>query len=255
MTTTFHFWADFETTGLVPDMDTVLEAAWTITNDQLQMLTPLRSRLCVIDPPARRSKAANRQAKHPLGNLTSFSVGSLSVHDRGDWGLLSQVVQDMHEMSGLRDALVGAVNHPAESLRVLRTANDLGRLIQEDLAAVDYDRTRDRLILSGAGVSHFDNRVFACHLPQLFPLGGESPTGYAYWQHDVSVAARVLGDTWTALRTDAAKLDGDHPIYLNECQGFSFDPSALVGHRAADDVIQALIDGRILRAATGWSVK
>lgn len=273
--TNLLLWADFETTGLNPQMDTILEAAWTITDEDLRMLTPLRSRLCLIDPPHRR-RDANLYPEHPLRNQTKFEVGHPDKDDAfNHWHLLPPVVRDMHDESGLKDALVHAANHPVESLGMVTTANGLWRLLADDLLDAGYNFRDDKLVLSGAGVSHFDNQVFAHHMPGRFPLGGGE--GFAYWQHDVSVARRVIGEkAWAALAADADRLPAAHPIYRCEShtpvrEGYApswtvgahpdapdnlaFDSSQLTGHRAADDVVRALIDGRILRAATGWSVK
>lgn len=249
MTRKFLFWTDLETTGLVPDMDTILEAAWAITDEDLQMLTPLRSRLCTITPDHRHNV---EHLGHPLVGKPPFRVGDPQDADEGDWKLLPEVVQDMHEQSGLRDALQAATRDPVDSLRLLTTAADLERLICEDLADVGFNRFNDQLVMAGAGVSHFDNRVFAHHMPHLFPLGGG--TGYAYWQHDVSVAARVIGENaWGEIKSSALTLPDGSPIF-DGFEGALFDPQHLIGHRAADDTIRALIDGRILRAATGWEV-
>jgi hypothetical protein len=253
--TNFHLWLDFETTGLDPRLDTILEAAWTITDEDLEMRTPLQSRLCVIDPPAVSRKN------------NGFNVGDRQDANEGDWAKLHPVVQEMHEKSGLRAALEFANADPVESLRMLTTARDLERLIREDLANVGYDRFEDRLILSGAGVSHFDDRVLAVHLPGMFPPEGDGSSGYAYWRHDVSIAKRVLGPSWDALRDAALEEPKTSSLYAYEKpprigtklfphlmlslgnQEFAFNQAALIGHRAADDVIAALVDGRVLRDA------
>lgn len=262
--TTYLMWTDFETTGLNPQMDTILEVAWTLTDAELNMLTPLRSRLCSIDPGNRR-RDANLYPEHPLREVAKFDIGNRADKskwnhgERGHWELLPEIVQHMHDMSGLRDALENTANDPVASLSMVTTANGLWRLIADDLASVGYDFTEDSLVLAGAGVSHFDNRVFAHHMPSRFPLAG-GRTGYAYWQHDVSVAARVIGEnTWGKLKSQALELPPTHPIYRannpDAAIGNYFVRDRLVGHRAGDDVAQALIDGRILRAATVWSVK
>lgn len=276
----YHLWADFETTDLEPAMDTILEAAWTITDSELRMVTPLRSRLCLIDPPDRR-RDANLHLEHPLRNLTKFRVGDGTDEKPGHWSILPDVVQDMHEKSGLRDELVGAVTDPVASLGVLTTAIDLGRLIKEDVLSVNFNRDTDRLILSGAGVSHFDNRVFDLHLPGMFPLRGGGVLSYSYWQHDTSVARRVIGEAaWNEIYRTARELPPGHPVFQCEAatslnEGYApvhvefartgdhvdagnvlvFMRDQLTVRRAADDVVQALVDGRVLRAATGWSAK
>lgn len=270
MKNTYLLWADFETTGLDPRMDTILEAAWTITDADLRMLTPLRSRLCLIDPPNRRRDAAH--TSHPLRSVAKFDVGH-HIEDAVDhWYLLPDVVQDMHKASGLRDELQRAANNPVESLRMVTTANGLWRLIADDLADVGYDFSGDSLVLAGAGVSHFDNRVLAHHMPSRFPLGGDGRTGFAYWQHDVSVARRVIGErTWEDLKSKVnnpkrslkvygcqvvlPEREGYAPVRVNQVPDaeefgeapFVFMPDEFTGHRAADDVAWALIDGRILR--------
>lgn len=264
--TNYHLWLDFETTGLRPQEDTVLETAWTITTEDLEMLTPLRSRLCNISP-----------------RNVEFAIGDRTDGADGDWkhgNRVSPFVREMHEESGLRNDLERAASDPVESLRLLTTARDLERLLREDLAVVGYDRFEDTLILSGAGVSHFDNRVLGYHLPGMFPLGGNGHVGYAYWQHDVSVARRVIGEeAWEYARSRVnservgwrvygcqvllPEAEGYAPIRVNRVPDaeefgaapFVFMPDQFTAHRAADDVAQALIDGRILRLLASWSAK
>lgn len=234
----FHFWLDFETTGLNVRKDVILEAAWTVTDENLVMLTPLRQRFAALVPSLRENR----------------TFGSSAF--RG----LSDVPRKMHAESGLADAW-GA---PGAGFLRLEHARDFERLVFDDLAMVGFTEN-DRLLLSGAGVSHFDNRVLEEHFPSFYSLAGQG--NWAYWTHDTSVAARALGaDMMERLRHKA--FDQEDPAMrasLFACEqgvdfsvkhlslrlgdSFRFVPKAAVPHRAADDVMMSLIDGRILRAA------
>lgn len=241
---------DFETTGLDPDTDTVLECAWCFTTSELSMVTPLRSRYTNLLPDS---------AKY----LSPFQGRPV------DWSNLPPVVSEMHATSGLRDDWTRA---NAAHVAVLRHPTELHRLIADDFedAAVQVgaEPSECRIVLFGRGVSHFDNRVLAKHRVMGFDRidDADAPISVAYFQHDVSVAARVLGIQTPVLQYG---LDGQ-PFEVAACQAGviddvcahllkdvlgpgEFNLAALIPHRAADDVVEALVTARLLRAEhTPW---
>lgn len=245
--TDFHLWIDFESTGLNPQRDAVLEVGWTITDTDLRMLTPLRSRLALINPE--------------------------NVHfdpDHESWNGLNEVVRTMHETSGLRDDLFETWATPRLSHSLLTQPRDFERLLLEDLAAIGFDwASGDKLVVSGAGVSHFDVHLLAQHWPELFPLLPGQGDVATYWQYDTSVAWRVLGKKTSEMVTKwAPKLDdivhrdplwslftaeaGADPnmshLVVRVGDSFVFHRDAIRPHRAADDVAASLLDARLLRA-------
>jgi hypothetical protein len=242
-------WLDFETTGLDPDADTVLECAWCFTTSELSMVTPLRSRYTNLLP--RRGAEA----------LPAFQ-GRLV-----DWINLKPVVRDMHHASGLRDQWLSA---PHTSR--LGHAAELHRLIADDFeeAADQISSTTDkcRIVLCGRGVSHFDNRVLAAHRVMGFDMVDDPNPMFkvAYFQHDVSVAARVLGiqtpvlqyglngQPFEVVACQAGVIDDVCTHLLKDALGpGEFNLATLVAHRAADDVVEALVTARLLRAEhTPW---
>lgn len=241
-------WLDCETTGLNPDTDAVLEVAWCFTDSELTMVTPLHSRYT---------------------NLRPSTVGWAFAGRPVDWSNLPPVVAEMHATSGLAEQWMAA---NASHIAVLRHSAELHRLIADDFedAAVQVGAEPGdcRIVLAGRGVSHFDNRVLARHRVMCFDQvdDTDAPINVAYFQHDVSVAARVLGIQTSALHLG---LDGQ-PFRVVACQEGvvddacthllkqadgpkEFDLKGLVPHRAADDVVEALVTARLLRAEyTPW---
>lgn len=261
----FHLWIDFETTGLAPWHDAVLEIGWTITDTDLRMLTPLRSRLAVLNPSVSYT---------PMGTLVqprNFDPDPAEEF----WRSLGDVVQDMHRQSGLMDDLIGAWTDSTGRMSVVEHPRDFERLLLEDMVAAGFDMTRqDKLVISGAGVSHFDVHVLAAHWPDLFPLLPRPQDVPAYWQHDTSVAWRVLGETaqkvvndlapklrdlapgtpewspfWSLFTAEApADHTVSHLVRVREDGWAVLARDAVRPHRAADDVVASLLDARLLRS-------
>ncbi len=250
--TEFLLWFDCETTGLDPDELTVLEVAWTVTNADLVQLTPLRQRYTRLGP-GRGSRA---------GTFSPFDNTWEGGH------FMSDVVADMHKNSGLRDQWRAACKRNPRS--ILTSGRALETLILEDVDAVAA--ADDRVVLAGAGVSHFDNHVLAKHCPGLqgsLPVQPTDPRPMAYYTIDSSVAWRALGKPDTSevrgwrddpFRTRHAEVGvdqrGDATGRLirsgcdcrDDCCDVVFDLDAVIEHRAADDVVKALVDLRRLRA-------
>ena len=239
----FHFWLDFETTGLNVKQDAILEAGWTITDENLVMLTPLRQRFAALVP----------AVKYPP------SGQKFSTFEEGSFASLGKVVRDMHDKSGL--TADWQTSFPSSRLQHPR---DFERLVLDDMAMAGFTRG-DRLILSGAGVSHFDNRVLEQHFPSFYKVGDHP--NWAYWTHDTSVAARTLGSDMMERLRDKATEEESPLLFASffACEqnvdfsvkhltwrvgdSLRFTRMTAVPHRAADDVMMSLIDGRILRAA------
>lgn len=266
-----YFWFDCETTGLDPNRDTVLEVAWCFTDEHLRLISPLRQRYTKIIAPA-----TGRDGRRPADQHRHL----LDPSDDTSWhddNYISPVARQMHEDSGLRDAWLDA--YDASPRSILTHSRDLFRLVSEDLDLIEAT-PQDRLVLAGAGVSHFDDSVLAEAFDRFYPRrpvidGGTSPLGQWHYRcFDTSVALWV-GNAQKQVMELARKLDrvpspeDDEPLLpfdLIECEqrtdpgathlvhygpvGASpgqFTRSAAVPHRAADDVMWSLLDARALR--------
>jgi oligoribonuclease (3'-5' exoribonuclease) len=255
---TFYFWFDCETTGLDPLGDTVLEVAWCFTNEDLELLTPIRQRFTKIMAPPSGRNARFRSIVDPS--------------DDADWAEnVGEFVRNMHTDSGLRDAWIKT--DAERPYRVLRHPQDLVRLVHEDFELIDLWRAEDRLVLAGAGVSHFDDAVLTEAFGGFYPA---RPIGKGLWHYrcfDTSVAvmvadARAEIDELTAQLAKPIE-SGDEilPYHLVACQkgpeqdetdhlvttsgqwhgDEAFVRANAVPHRAADDVMCSLLDARALR--------
>lgn len=243
----FHFWTDVETTGLKVDCDAVLEISWMLTDANLKMVSPLRQRFTNLTPPAN----AGARLKPDSGHMCLRFIPGKA----GCWTHLDPKVMQMHQDSGLREAWeesgeLARLNHP----------QDVIRLILDDLVAVGFTVGVDKLVLSGAGVSHFENRLLPLHFPGLFDL----PL-WEYWTLDSSTGARLLGpgmmswlrkrgldspsSPWSIVEVENDVDDSLVHLIGNSDAGTVFLPSTIVKHRAADDVVAALLDARLMRNA------
>lgn len=263
-----YFWFDCETTGLNPHRDTVLEVAWCFTDDRLRQLTPLSQRYTKL-----AAKATGRDGRRP-----AWQPRVLDPSDDADWhdnDYISPVARQMHEDSGLREAWICAAQESPR--RILTHPRDLFRLVAEDLDSVAATPD-DRLVLAGAGVSHFDDSVLTEAFDRFYPRrpvidGGTSPLGtWHYRCFDTSIGlwvgdARALTERVLerAYGADAdasdvvpfsvieseqgAEAEVAHLVRSDGDESYEFARSAAVGHRAADDVVWSLLDARALRYA------
>jgi len=254
--TDLHLWLDFETSGLEIGRDRTLEVAWTITDNELRMLTPLRQRLACIEPPGWPRTNCDGKLFDPRRDRHWDDPDFFD--QRGQHGL----VQKMHEDSGLRRDHFEA---PPEA--VLTHARHFERLYLDDLheAKKRLGGSAFRVILSGAGISHMDVYLLADLLPERFPLlpNPDGSTGMAYWHFDTSTAGRVLG-AGVADKLRHWLRDPECPFDLIACEGgqdlwnesgvvnddndtAEFDLTGAVPHRAVADVVWSLVDARLMR--------
>lgn len=247
----FLLWLDFETTGLDPADVTVLEVGWTVTDANLQQLTPLRSRITAL----------------PTGGTAVVPTNATTRGGGYGWahGLqVEQVVRDMHKESKLYYDWLAT-----PPFRVIDEVGDFDRLLLDDLWSAGW-KGKDSVFLAGAGVSHYDRLV----IDQLGALRLDEKPVLHYRAADISAAiqvmgvpapkdagalvelagrcARLPGSEWTEsallkLDVDAScaalvspNVPGDEWSLLN--------PKSLVDHRAASDVAYALVVARCLRA-------
>ncbi|NUT90836.1 MAG: hypothetical protein HOY78_02285 [Saccharothrix sp.] len=265
-----HLWIDFETTGLNPALDAVLEIGWTLTDSDLRMLTPLRSRLAVLNPD---HDHVPFDPNHPLYRRPfTPDFGDDDAGEFGMWDRLPEVVRDMHAASGLRDELAAAYTDATARMALVEHPRDFLRLLIEDLVTVGFDpKSGDKLVISGAGVSHFDVNVLDQHWSDTFPLLPGPGDWAIYWQFDTSVAWRVLGDAvgaeilrrapklqetgpgsglWHLFDAEqAAESSVAHLIYQRRDGWWCLRRDLVRPHRAADDVVEALLNARVMRSA------
>jgi hypothetical protein len=264
---TFYFWFDAETTGLRVHDDTVLELAWCFTNEALELASPLQQRFGSI-------------AANPSSRSNNRYIGyQFDPADDDDWNndeRISEFVRNMHDDSGLHAEWIAASQE--RPYRLLRCANDFIRLVEEDLDRIRFDNLHDRLVLAGAGVSHFDNDLLTEVFDGFYPNRPIVSGSWLYWCFDTSVAVRVAGAR-EAIDELAAQLakpvdSGDEilPFSLVACEVgpeqdetdrlvltgkrgngevAEFVREYAVQHRAADDVVCSLLDARALRYLVG----
>lgn len=245
----FHLWFDCETTGLDIKSDVVLEVAWVVTDDRFRMLTPLRQRY------------TNIFTQPKVDSLVEWCEDNAEI----------SVAAAMHQKSGL------AGDWDAENeRRVIRNVHGLTRLIDDDLALAGFEGWEgDRVVLAGAGVSHFDNHILSFHAPGFYPPSSGFIDGmWAYWRTlDTSMLWRTLGAPFMQVLREKA-FGNNAPYSVLECEMpgptvyrpiehlleldavakqrgvemWKFVPDAVIPHRAADDVVDALLTARAVRA-------
>lgn len=256
MTENIHFWIDLETTGLEEGRETILEMAWFFTNSRYEMISPLRQRLTNLAPPAARL-AGPRGAPGPLFDTTNLDHWEHPQYFHG------RKVMEMHIESGLKE------DHLRVDPNSIYThPRDFERAYLDDLVEIrrDYEPF-DKIILSGDGVSHYDCYLLDALWHNLFPLRPNFASDLAYWRCDVSSAARIVdpkvleaGQKWA--ETDAAPFSMLASYGRTDCQSVpDFEDAADVNgslwkfnreemgasHRAAADVVNSLLNARILR--------
>jgi hypothetical protein len=263
---TFYFWFDAETTGLRVHDDTVLELAWCLTDENLKLLTPLRQRFTSI---------AARPSSRGSGRFIGYQFDPADPEDWHNNERISEFVRSMHVDSGLYAEWVETAE--ARPYRLLRRANDFTRLAEEDLDLIRFDNQHDKLVLAGAGVSHFDNDLLTEVFDGFYPERPIVGSNWAYWCFDTSIAVRVAGareaidELNDQLAADTYESGAEIlPYSLIECQkgpeqdgldhlisttshsgAEEFVRSAAIPHRAADDVMCSLLDARTLRYLVG----
>lgn len=257
------FWLDLETGGLKIGTDRILEIAWFFTDSDLRLLTPVRQRLACIEP---------------LGARTDLDGNLFNPASPHDWetpeffdqrGRTPNFVQDMHAETGLRmDHLVAAPE------MVLTDARHFERMYLDDLFSAKEalgGEANYQVVLAGAGVSHMEAYMLSDLLPRRFPLtpSPSGSSGMAYWHYDVSTAARCLP---SGLLDQARHWlrDPECPYDLIACEGgddqwnesnlikpakagdlsvleFDLFDGGVVKHRALSDVVESLVDARLIR--------
>lgn len=226
-------WFDAETTGLkYRTQDVVLEVAWVITDMELNQLSPLHRVSTEWRPPT------SHELHRPVPGSNDWSEAG-GVHG---------TVLEMHRQSGLAAEWPDRVHVEAEAV---------GELITNDLGV-----TRDgdgEVYLAGAGVSHFDQRLLAMHVPSLAPKDEGGRLHYRCF--DVSVAALVFGAPSMSVAS-MRELHGVPPQVdggLLLCPCLAIDGpvptfngllvlDSIAPHRAADDVALTVAYARALRS-------
>jgi oligoribonuclease (3'-5' exoribonuclease) len=166
-----YLFLDLETEGLNVEIDRILEVGWVITDDSLEY-------------------------RYGSGSLL---VGISNPH-------LSPLTRDMHQSSGLLDALADPHDQRRRTLRQIE--NEI--VSQLDVAA------GGRIRLAGSGVD-FDRRYIRSYMPSLDAL-------LHYQLMDTSQIRRFL--------RDVCAIPEEEMTYMPQ--------DGLTRHRAADDVEMAI---------------
>lgn len=160
---TYYLWTDFETTGLDPDLDYLLEAAWVLTDADLRAVTTPTTHLVLPEHVAHRT---------PDG-LTGWVE---QVRARSH-----PTVRDMHDESGLWRDLKDADGHYTPAAVDI----EVDMWIRDTLD--DCGHPGAEVALAGSGVGHFDLPYIKANLPRI-------ESALTYWVLDMGVARRYLRD-------------------------------------------------------------
>lgn len=250
----YLLWTDTETTGLHHRRDTVLEAAWFVTDADGRPLTPLRSRFTALQ-----------------------ADDSPCIPEEGgyweDDARITEFVRTMHDKSGLT---VEHAQAQAEG-NVIRSAPVLEELMVQDLRRAHRSNPaahpRDKLPaastltrLAGDGVGHFEAEQFAVHFPRLAPGGAGSllhyrPTDTSHFIEVATKGSGSIGDVLHLNRELAETITGE--LVVAEWPAFGLrdhtdgDParaarlwvrSVDAPHRAAADVVRSWVAYRMIHA-------
>lgn len=258
-----HFWLDLETTGLEVGKEAILEMAWFFTDTNLKLLSPVRQRLTCIQPPQTETGGRRGPWMRSLDPQREDHWNDLELFDaRNEQN--PRVVIDMHTASGLKADHLAA---PRDA--IFTHPRDFERAYLDDLVDIEAtaDDTIGKIIMSGAGVSHFDNYMMDLVWPQQFPLLPpiDGSSRMAYWYLDVSTVTRLVPPSILERGREWAE-DPEAPFSLLACESgpnmwsergdlfkrgrrdiWTFDRSGVVPHRAAGDLVVSLLDARLIR--------
>jgi hypothetical protein len=261
---------DFETTGLSPGKETILELAYCITDDQHRLLTPIRQRLTNLAPPLKREAGPRGPFGFAFDTTKSEDWENPEFFDTRNKSN-PKIVMDMHQNSGLK-----ADHLAVDPNAILTHPRDFERMFLDDLVDVKnrFDYDIGKIILSGDGVSHFDNYLLDALWPDRFPLRPDFDHDMAYWYGDVSIARRLVppsvltaGRKWAEsdespfsmlaeeMVADISMGPDDFEVQDEKSNLWTFDRNGAVPHRAADDLVVSILDARILAKIDLFSQK
>jgi oligoribonuclease len=207
------FWTDIETTGLSLKDDRILEFAAIITDDEL---TELGRFQCYL-PRSREAIAA--------------------------WSNMEPVVVQMHQLSGLADdwwasrltiikdpfnVLSGVSGRPNEVLLDQILTQWITTTMEYYNRDPSPNEPLDRVVLAGAGVSHFEDEWYAKWFPKTFER-------FHYRSADLSVVRSTL----------KTLLGSRYPAVMHMILNGTSEKDD-IAHRALADVEQSIENARIL---------
>jgi oligoribonuclease len=147
-------WLDLETTGLDKTTLSVLEVGWLVTDEALNQITSVESRV----------------------------VGDIPAIDKMD-----DFVTKMHQESGLiEDVMISTWTLEDVQRDVLRTMREVEHIAQQPLP-----RGQERAMpvvewsLAGSGVAQYDHPLLAIHMPEVFAK-------LTYFSYDIGILRRIL---------------------------------------------------------------
>jgi len=173
------FWLDFETTGLDPETDHIIEAGVAVTTDELVVVDQFHSPITL-----------------PYIDGAAFD---------GDWETLcrgEEAVLTMHRESGLFAELDGGSGIPVYTAQgiILDMLRRHGATPSEPIA------------IAGSGVDRFDRLWLAKHMPEILPL-------VTYWSYDLGPlrrSFRLFGTDWELTEPTPHRALGDVLRHIKE---------------------------------------